>query len=117
MLTTVLNLFRNEMPAPVPAAAGVGLGPIAREAIRPLQADLPQHLTLPTEPFVILAHHPTLDVLVCRHVGFTCVALYVSGFDVTDEAGITVAEAAWLCSGPTDLVRRTIKEKFNVELA
>lgn len=113
MLTTVLKFFRDEMPAPVPAAAGVGLGPIAREAIRPLQADLPQHLTLPTEPFVILAHHPHLDVLVARLHGSCWVCLYAAGQRVTD---LTVVEASWLCSGPTELVRKTLAEKFEVTL-
>ena len=108
---------------PLPAGAdqlAPRIGPGDPATLRPASiqlADLPQHLSLPSQPFVLLAHHPALDVLACRHVGFTGVALYVAGFNVTDEAGITVAEAAWLCSGPTDLVRRTIKEKFNVELA
>ncbi len=108
---------------PLPAGAdqlASRIGPGDPATLRPAAiqlADLPQHLTVPAQPCVLLAHHPTLDVLACRHVGFTGVALYVAGFDVTNEAEITVAEAAWLCSGPTDLVRQTIKEKFNVELA
>lgn len=108
---------------PLPAGAGhlaPRIGPGDPATLRPAAiqlADLPQHLTLPSQPFVLLAHHPTLDVLACRHVGFTGVALYAAGFDITNEAGVTVAEAAWLCSGPTDLVRQTIKEKFNVELS
>lgn len=105
--------FRSELPTPVPAAAGVGLGPIARETIRPLQADLPQHLTLPTEPFVILAHHPHLDVLVVRLHGFCEVCLYANGQRVTD---LTVVEASWLCSGPTELVKATLLEKYGVAL-
>lgn len=113
MLTIVLKFFQNEMPAPVPAAAGVGLGPIAREAIRPLQADLPQHLTLPTEPFVILAHHPHLDVLAVRLHGFCGVCLYAAGQRVTD---LPVVEASWLCTGPTELVRKTLAEKYEVAL-
>ena len=110
----VMKLFRNELPAPVPAAAGVGLGPISRQTIRPVDADIPQHLTLPTEPFVLLANHPDLDVMVARLPGFCGVYLYAAGLPVTLD--ITIAEASWLCSGPADLVRRTIKEKFNVEL-
>lgn len=71
---------------------------------------------LPNVPHQILAYHPTLDVLVCRVRGFGGVSLYADGWDVTDDA-LTVAEATFLCTGPADLVRKILKEKFNVELA
>ena len=108
----------------LPAGAGQlapRIGPGDPATLRPAAiqlADLPQHLTVPAQPCVLLAHHPTLDVLACRIAGTPHVSLYVDGWDVTDfGVGVTVAEAAWMCRGPSDLVRKTIKEKFNVELA
>ena len=106
--------FRSELPTPVPASAGVGLGPISRQTIRPIEADIPQHLTLPTEPFVLLANHPNLDVLVARLRGFCGVYLYVSGLPLVPD--VTIAEASWLCSGPTDLVKATLLEKYGVSV-
>ncbi len=88
-----------------------------RAPIRPLQDhNLPRHLSLPTVPHQILAYHPTLDVLVCRVRGFGGVSLYADGWDVTDDS-VSVSEATFLCTGPADLVRKILKEKFNVELA
>lgn len=114
MLNNVLKLFQNELPAPVPASAGVGLGPISRQTIRPTPADIPQHLTLPTEPFVLLANHADLDVMVARLPGFCGVYLYAAGLPVTLD--ITIAEASWLCSGPTELVKATLLEKYGVSV-
>ena len=114
MLNNVLKLFRNELPAPVQASAGAGLGPISRQTIRPPEAEIPQHLTLPTEPFVLLASHPKLDVLVARLHGFCGVRLYAAG--VPQTLNITIAEASWLCSGPTELVKATLLEKYGVSV-
>lgn len=114
MISNVLKLFRNELPAPVPASADVGLGPISRQTIRPTPADIPQHLTLPTEPFVLLDNHPKLDVIVVRLHGFCGVRLYAAG--VPQTLNITIAEASWLCSGPTELVKATLLEKYGVSV-
>lgn len=120
MFLNISNFFRKTIDPDLVLQDEISrsrLGPAPRDAIRAQDNDLPQHLTLPTQPFVLLASHPTLDVLTCRIAGTAHVSLYVDGWDVTDfGVGVTVAEAAWMCRGPSDLVRKTVKEKFDVEL-
>lgn len=120
MLQVIKPIFKSadkSQPQPTFRIRTPTLSEDGRAPIRPLQDhNLPQHLSLPTVPHQILAYHPTLDVLVCRARGFGGVSLYADGWDVTDDA-LTVAEAAFLCTGPAELVRKTLKEKFNVELA
>lgn len=121
MLLNINKIFRKTINPDVILQEEMGrsrIGPAPRDAIRPeVEQEMPQHLTLPAQPFVLLAHHPTLDVLACRIAGTPHISLYVDGWDVTDfGVGVTVAEAAWMCRGPSDLVRKTVREKFNVEL-
>lgn len=120
MLQVIKPIFKSadkSQPQPTFRIRTPTLSEEGRAPIRPLQDhNLPQHLSLPTVPCQILAYHPTLDVLVCRVRGFGGVSLYADGWDVTDDS-VSVSEATFLCTGPAELVRKTLRDKFNVELA